>query len=74
MSSAGVGASSGVQPLAAEQLEQRRWCQGVVRVLLASPVAGPRPLGCSAPLQQWPESSTTPFHPPLLPRQEKISQ
>lgn len=74
MSTAGVGASSGVQPLTAKQLEQRRRCQGVVEVLLASPVAGLRPLGCSAPLQQWPESSTTPPHPPRLPRQEKTSQ
>lgn len=30
-----AGASSGVQPLSAEQLEQHWQCQGVVRVLLA---------------------------------------
>lgn len=35
MNAAGAGASSGVQPLAAEQLEQRWRCQGEVRVLLA---------------------------------------
>lgn len=76
MSAAGAGASSRVQPLSLPSSWKQRWrCQGVVAGAAGpGPVAGLRPLGCGAPLQQWPESSTAPPHPPLFPRQEKTSQ
>lgn len=65
----------GAAPLAAEQLEAALAVpRGGAGAAGPGPVAGLRPLGCGAPLQQWPESSTAPPHPPLFPRQEKTSQ
>lgn len=82
MSAARVGASSvlpgrpgGAALLAAEQLEAALTMpRGDADAAGPGPVAGLRPLGCSTSLQQWMESSTTPPHPPLLPRREKTSQ
>lgn len=63
------------QPLAAEQLEAAlMMLRGGAGDAGPGPMAGLRPLGCSAPLQRWTESSTTPPRPLLLPRREKASQ
>lgn len=70
MSAAGAGASPGVQPLAAEQLEQRRRCQGVVRVPLARAEASW--LQCSSPAMARVQHHPSPPSPAS--RQEKISQ
>lgn len=81
MSAARVGAFSalpgcprGAAPLAAKQLEAALTMpRGGADAAGPGPVAGLRPLGCSAPLSGWTESSTTPPHPLLLPRQKKTS-